>query len=92
MTIDGKQTIEPKQVKTKDIEKLYGALTHTFLMDTTMTEEDLRNRGFKWGDYLKDCLEELLEIYDGVNKVENGYKITTLEQEKHLRRIHSQST
>lgn len=84
------ETTQPEQVKMRDVEKIYGALTHTFIMDTTMTEENLQNKGFDWGQYLKDCLEELLEIYDGVEKLGDGYKITTLEQEKHLRRVHSQ--
>lgn len=87
-----------KEVLPSDAEKLYGALTVPFLDKaesfeqreiedpTPLTPQELQEMGLQWGDYLEECLEYLVETYDGVEKIGDGYAITKLEQEKHLER------
>lgn len=81
-----------------DAEKVYGALSSRFIRQTDspdqrvvdnpeyITAEELRELGFRWGDYVDECLEYLVNVYDGVEKKGDGYAIRELQQDKHLQR------
>ena len=77
-----------------DAEKVYGALSHYKITaeegeePEPMTPEEL-NPPFAWEEYLVECLDHLVEVYDGVEKRDDGYLIVELEQEKHNSRTRS---
>lgn len=76
----------PDEVSDRDAEMVYGALTHHYFREETVTPEELRPF-HTWGDYLEDCLDHLVEEYDGVREEGGEYWIEELEQEKHLERV-----
>ena len=78
----------PDEVNPSDAEKVYGALTHYHLDEKGPVAPDELNPPFRWGEYLTDCLEYLVDAYDGVREEDGEYWIEELEQEKHLERTH----
>lgn len=79
----------PDEVHPGDAEKIFGALQAKFFQKVEHHEqqvleepeptsvEELHSMGFRWGDYTEDCLEYLVEEYDGVEKIDGGYVIRT---------------
>lgn len=75
-----------KEVNPQDAEKVYGALSYHYWEELGAVSPEELFPPFNWGDYLEECLEYLVETYDGVQKEDGEYWIEELEQEKHLER------
>lgn len=75
-------------VHPQDVEKVYGALSVRYMKEgeSCLSIEELEEAGFHtWGsDYLEECLERLTMKYEYVEEVDGGYRISQLEQEKHM--------
>lgn len=71
-----------------DVEKLYAALTHYTLTDKPpVTVTTLIESGFRWNrEYLIACLDRLTDEYEHAHRVDGGYTLDEIEQDKHLRR------
>jgi hypothetical protein len=76
-------------INQKDIEKLYGALANAYLKDEDPVDLDFfKNTGFMtWDDkYLKEHLNELVNIYEKAYEEDDEYFLEDIEQDKHLSR------